>query len=206
MRRAPRAALVCLLLLGGTARGGELEQLEQRLTERGKQTRTLSAEFVQTKKLRLFRTEVTTRGRLSYQAPDHLRWETLPPDASTLLVRGNRAELRIPGERPRVLDLRRDRAMATLVEQLLVWLGARSADRLTQWYRVELGRSPPKGYRLTLRPRSAAVRKRVSQVVVTLAGDVSLRRIELSHPGGDHSTITFPTVRRNQPLPKGIFK
>lgn len=205
MRRAARAALVPLLLLGGTARGGELERLEQRLTARGKQTRTLSAEFVQTKKLRLFRTEVTTRGRLSYQAPDHLRWETLPPDASTLLVVGNRAELRLPGERPRVLDLRRDRAMATLVEQLMVWLGARPADRLSQWYRVELDRSEGT-HRLTLRPRSDAVRKRVSQVVVTLAKDLSLQRIELSHPGGDRSTITFPTVRRNQPLPKGIFK
>jgi len=35
-----------------------------------------------------------------FARPDRLRWETLAPDAGVLVLRGQRAELRLPGERP----------------------------------------------------------------------------------------------------------
>ena len=193
-----------VLLVPATGSAGELDAFQARLTRLGQRTRTLSASFTQRKRLKLFRSEVTTRGRLYYARPDRLRWETLPPDASTLVVVGNRAELRLPGERVRTIDLRRDRSMAMLVEQLMVWLGARPADRLARWYRVKLDRHGRR-YQLTLWPRSDAVRKRVAEIQVVFDGNLELRQIRLKHPGGDTSRIELGQVKRNHTLPEKLW-
>jgi len=184
---------------------GEVEDFLGRLAAKGKQTRTLQASFVQRKRLRLFKSEVITKGKVFFERPDRLRWETLPPDASALVVTGNRAELRLPDERPRVIDLRRDRAMATLVEQLMVWLGARPAKSLGKWYRAKRQREGP-GHELKLEPTQSAVRKRVSRVEVVFGADLALREITIQHQDRDTSHITFSDIRRDQQLPPGTFR
>jgi len=186
--------------------GGDLTALGKRLTAAGKRTSTLRADFVQRKRLRLFKTEVTTRGRIAYQRPDRLRWETLPPDASLLLVRGQRAELRLPSEAPRVIDLRRNRTMGILVQQLLVCLGARPVGELTRWYSVAV--TPGKGgaTRLRLVPKDSGLRKRGAAVAITLGPDLAIRTVEVTQRGGDTTLITFDKVRRNAKLGQGTFQ
>jgi len=185
--------------------GDELAALGRRLTALGRRTTTLRAEFVQRKRLRLFKTDVTTRGRIAYQRPDRLRWETLPPDASVLLVTGQRAEVRLPGERPRVIDLARNRTMGILVEQLMVWLGARPAGELTRHYEVQLQTRPDRGAQLQLIPRDAALRKRVKALAVTLDGALTIRSVEVTQPGGDSTLISFDKIERNAKLAPGLF-
>lgn len=198
------AAVLGVLLVASTVQANGHDTFEDKLGRVGRQTKTLRALFTQRKRLKLFRSEVVTKGRLFYARPDRLRWETLPPDASTLVVVGSRAELRLPDERPRTIDLRRDRAMATLVEQMLVWLGARPADRLQRWYRVKRIRDA-QGYLLTLWPRAPAVRKRIRSVQVRFDRGLQLRDIHLEHPGGDTSHIELREVKRNVPLPDDLW-
>jgi outer membrane lipoprotein carrier protein len=204
--RSLLALTVALGLAGDRpAVAGEIEDFLGRLAAKGKQTRTLQARFVQRKRLRLFKSEVVTKGKVCFEKPDRLRWETLPPDGSVLVVNGNRAELRLPDERPRVIDLRRDRTMATLVEQLMVWLGARPAKSLSKWYRAELRREGP-GYKLRLAPTQPAVRKRVRGVEVVFGADLVLRTITIQHEDRDTSHITFSEIRRDQRLPPNTFQ
>lgn len=202
-------ALMLALLLGAApaaAADADLAALGKRLAAAGKRTKTLRADFVQRKRLRLFKTEVITRGRIAYQRPHRLRWETLPPDASVLLVRGQRAELRLPSEAPRVIDLRRNRTMAILVEQLLVCLGARPASELTRWYAVTLAPGAKGATQLRLVPRDAGLRKRVKAVTITLSPDLTIRTVEVTQRGGDTTLITFEKVRRNAELGQGTFR
>jgi len=189
-------------LVGASADDG-LVQFTKRLAAAGKHTKTLQADFVQRKRLRLFRTEVTSRGRLHYRRPDKLRWETYPPDASVLLIIGSKAELRLPGERPRTVDLRRDEAMKAVVEQLMVWLGARSADSRARWHGAVKRKSH--GYRLLLRPSVPTLKKHIQSMLVEFDKDLLLNVVEVKHPGGDKSVITLTNMRTNPLLPKGIL-
>ena len=183
-----------------------LAEFERKLTSAGKATRTLSGRFVQRKRLKLFKSEVVTRGRVDYERPDRLRWQTLAPDESTLVVAGGRAELRVPDQRPRVIDLKEARAVGLLVEQLLTWLGAGARGSLTRWYRVSVKKTA--GYRLTLRPlaRSRVLSKRIKEVRVAFGPDLLLKTIEIHHPGGDWSRIEFVEIQRNVKLPLDAFK
>jgi outer membrane lipoprotein-sorting protein len=201
-----RNALCILVLLVSCPAGAEnLDPLLGRLADEGKKTRTLEAPFIQRKRLALFRTEVVTKGRVYYRKPNFLRWETIPPDASVLLVSGQRGEFRLPGEKPRVLDLKQGGGPSVLIEQLFIWLGARPAKELLRYYQVK---SEQAGglLRLYLTPLQGPLLKRVSLMVLELNTDLSLRRIEVKQRDGDSTTIEFTSVRRNAALPENIFR
>jgi outer membrane lipoprotein carrier protein len=197
--------LILSLMAAGPVGATELGCFTKRLAAAGKGTRTLRARFVQRKRLRLFRTEIITKGRIAFQRPDRLRWETLPPDASVLLVLGKRAELRIPKEKPRVIDLDRNRTMAVLVEQLLVWLGARPASDLERWYRVEVVKAD-RSTTLELAPKDAGLRKQLSRIEVTFGADLAIKTVRVRQRKGDTTTIEFSEIKRNAKLGKDAFK
>ena len=125
--------LISLLLPCAAVRADDLQKLSRRLAAQGKKLKTLEARFVQRKRLALFKSEVTSKGRLFFARPGRLRWEILPPDASVLVVRGKRAELRVPGEKTRVMDLTTNKTLGVLVEQLMIWLGGVIVLPLVTW-------------------------------------------------------------------------
>lgn len=205
MRARVVAGLALLATVAGARSAGAetVDGFLARLAAQNRQTRTLSARFIQRKRAALFKSEVKTEGWLAFQAPDRLRWETLAPDAVTLLVLGSRAELRLPGEAPRALDLRSGGALAALTSQLLVWLGARPASELRKDYSVSLDAATP---RLRLVPRGAALRRHVTAFTLTFARALELERIEVEQPGGDRTTIELVKPERNGKLPAHAFR
>lgn len=198
-------SLLALLLCGARAEADPLASFSRRLAAAGKQVRTLQASFVQRKRLALFRTEVTSKGRVYFSRPNRLRWEILPPDASVLLVLGQRARLSAPGEKPRVMDLSRNKTMGALVDQLLVWLGVRPAADLSRWYRVKL-KAAQGNTDLHLTPRPGPLAKRIKTIELRFGADLSLRRIHLAQTDGDSTTIQFSGYQRNAPIPAKSFK
>jgi len=207
MREVGRIALALALLLPPLEVGAEsVDAFLARLAKQNRETRTLKARFVQRKRAALFKSEVKTEGAIAFQAPDRLRWESFAPDAATLLVLGARAELRLPGEAARVIDLKAGGALASLVSQLLVWLGARPVGELKQHYQSKLEPAPEGESRLLLVPRLEALRKHVRSLVLLFDRTLELRRIEVEQAGGDRTTIELSEVRRNQKLPASTFR
>ena len=170
----------------------------------GGATRTLEASFEQRRLLRLFKTEVVSQGKVYFRGPDHLRWELLGSDASVLLVAGKRAQLRIPGQPRRELDLTSDPAMRALVQQIMVWLGALPQKELARWYRVTT-RSRKGGEELSLVPRAGSLKQRIKQITVHRSGDL-LRQVIVDFVSRERTTVRFHRVRRNLPLAPGLFK
>jgi hypothetical protein len=95
--------------------------------------------------------------------------------------------------------------MGILVEQLLVWLGARPATELTRWYSVALGRAGEHTL-LRLVPRDAALKKHVKAIAITLDAGLAIRSVEVTQKGGDSSLITFDRIERNAALKAGVFQ
>ena len=176
-----------------------------RLTAMGQQTRTLEARFQQRKLLSLFRTEVKTDGVMYFRRPKELRWETYPPDASVLLVIEQRAELRLPGEKPLAMELKDATAAGTLIEQLLLWLGVRPADTLTREYQVKYHQNRSLT-RLELAPRGGILRERITSLDLEFGADLILRRIKILQRDGDAMRVDFFSVKRNSRLPANCFR
>jgi outer membrane lipoprotein carrier protein len=194
-----------LLTVAGVARAESVDAFLSRLAAAGKETRTLQAQVVQRKQLALFRTEVVTKGRVLFERPDRLRWETFAPDASLLVLVGQRAEFRLPGEPARVIDLKQGGALGALVEQLFVWLGVRPAKEIGRHYTATL-QPGKRATRLSLSPKDAALRSRVKQIVLEVGADLALQRIVVLQKDGDTTAIEFSAVKRNGKLPSSAFK
>ena len=93
---------------------------------------TLSGEFTQKNRVKLFKQELTSKGRFYFRKPRQIRWEYTAPDPSALILDGNQATLHDAGRgaagvRPRQgRDHARDlRSAADLARSGLAGGGAR---------------------------------------------------------------------------------
>jgi outer membrane lipoprotein-sorting protein len=103
------------------------------------------------------------------------------------------------------MDLKQGGALASLVEQLFVWLGVRPAKDLGRQYVATLQQEKRSTW-LRLAPKDAALRARIKQLQLEVGADLVLQRIVVLQKDGDTTTIEFSSVMRNAKLPPTAFK
>jgi outer membrane lipoprotein carrier protein len=184
-----------------------VEKLLAELDASSKQVHTLSGEFTQRNRLKLFKQELTSKGKLYFAAPRQIRWEYLTPDPSVLVLDADRATLRTPGATPQVFDLAHDATMRAVFDQLLMWLGPGSLDSARTDYELKTaGSASEPALLLEPKPSSAAARA-FSRIELRIDGKSHmLRSIKLVEKNSDEKEITFTRLDRNATLPKDAFK
>lgn len=203
-------ALACLLLLGGVAAAAApppTAEVVRKLDAAKAGVTTLAGEFTQRNRVKLFKQELTSRGRMYFARPRHIRWEYTAPDASTLILDGSKATLSTPGAPPQVFDLDRDPTMRAIFDQLLGWLGPGALESSSADYTLTTaGTAAAPILVLTPKPGSA-VGKAFSRVELRLDPKTWLvRSILLVEQNGDEKEITFTRLQRNGQLPPDAFK
>jgi outer membrane lipoprotein-sorting protein len=187
------------------------QELIQRMEAAQRDLRTLSADFVQTSRVKLFKQEMSSSGRMLCErspAETRLRWEYLRPDPSTLVLVGGQARLRMGNLPPQVFDTARDPNLRAIFAQLRLWLGAGSFSEAGSEYDLRVGGDPAqKRPALILLPRASSVLgKTFSRVELHLDGQSwQLTRLLLFEQSGDEKEIVFTRVQRNVALPAGSF-
>jgi outer membrane lipoprotein-sorting protein len=179
------------------------DDLVARLEAASKDLTTLSGEFTQRNKLKLFKQELKSKGRFYFQRPRRIRWEYLDPDPSTLILDGNQATLRTPGAAPQKFDLEKDATMRAVFDQLVTWLGPSSLAQARNDYDITTENSA-----LLLTPKATSpVAKAFSRIELRLDPKTMLiRSILLTEKNGDEKEINFTKVTRNATLPKDAFQ
>jgi outer membrane lipoprotein-sorting protein len=187
------------LLLAIPARADLIEKLEAS----SKDVQSLSGEFQQRNKLKLFKQELKSKGRFYFQRPKKIRWEYLDPDPSTLILDGEQATLRTPGAAPQTFDLTKDATMRAIFDQLLTWLSPTSMAEARKDYEIAV-----KDSTLLLTPRATSpVAKAFSRIELRLDPKTLLMKsILLTEKNGDEKEINFTKLSKNSPLPAGAFK
>jgi outer membrane lipoprotein-sorting protein len=220
-RRIVRVALLAALVASAAplqaASALTPAELISRMEAAQRELRTLSAEFTQTSRVKLFKQEMSSTGRLLYERPQQgaarLRWEYQQPDPSTMVLIGNEARLRMGDEKsqrpPQVFDMAKDANLRAIFAQLRLWLGlgvsgsSLGAAEVAADYEMRTGGSADKPV-LILAPRPTSVLgKTFSRVELSLDGrSFALLRLLLVEQSGDEKEIVFTRVKRNEPLPR----
>ncbi len=206
--RLPAAAGAVTKAPGG---GGALAltELLQRIDAAQQGVRALSADFVQHSRIKLFKQELTSRGRLLYQrAPvPRLRWDYLSPDPSTLVLTGKQARMKLPGRPVQEFDTEHDPTLRAIFDELWLWLGQGSLRAAQADYQMSAAgtRTAP---RLLLVPRdSSPLHKTFSRVELRLdPATLLLQGLLLVEQGGDEKEIVFTRMERNVALPDEAFR
>jgi outer membrane lipoprotein-sorting protein len=200
-------ALTTLLSAVALAAPPNLEDLSARLQASSKEVHSLSGEFTQRNKLKLFKQELRSKGRFYFQRPRQIRWEYLEPDPSTLILDGDRAILRTPGATAQSFDLKKDDTMRAIFEQLLTWLQPGSMARAQSDYQLTAAGSDKEPTLVLIPKPSSPVAKAFQRITLALDGKTLLMRsISLTEKNGDEKEILFTKLERNATLPPDAFK
>ena len=174
----------------------------QRIEAAQRQTRTLTARFVQTKHLSLLDEPLVSTGRLVFKAPDQVLWQVETPQAATVLIRGR--EVHIPN-----LPERDRQALAMApVGNMFAELGRLFAGSLQGLEASFAADASDEGdaVRVTLVPRKESWQRAFRVMTIRFAEPELLARdIQLEDALGDRLQITLSNVVRNGDVPDSIF-
>jgi outer membrane lipoprotein carrier protein len=203
--RALRAVFAFALALAASGARAE-EPFLARLAVQSRALTSLSGEFTQSNRVKIFKQEVRSTGRFAFQRPRRIRWEYRDPDPSTLVLDGDRATLKTPGAAPQVFDLTRDPTMRTVFDQLLIWLSGDGLDRArADWDLAAPTAASGITYQALTPKPSTPMAKVFQRVTLGFDDKLVLRSIKLVEPSGDEKEIRFTKVERNAKLPASTF-
>lgn len=186
-----------------------LQPLLQKIDRAQQGVRSLTADFVQRNRVKLFRQEIQSRGRLRYQRTPaaRLRWEYLAPDPSTLLLLARKAYLLLPGQAARTFDLDRDPTMRAIFTEMELWLGQGALKDAGTHYEVQAGGTDAAPVVVLVPRPSTPLSKAFARI--ELRPDPRtylLRGLLLVERGGDEKEITFTRVEVNGDQPAELFQ
>ncbi len=177
-----------------------------RLRDGMKNLSTLRADFTQQKHLAMFSRTLVSQGKLSFRAPDSLRWEYTNPVRSGFIVSGGKgaAWSAAAGEMHKT-GLKENPEFSTLADQISIWLTF-DEEAIRRQYTVEAMSEDPPIIRLT--PKSDAVRRFLRHLVLIFAPDGShAREVRIMEGGtnGDTTVLRFSNTVRGEILPDSLF-
>ena len=192
-----------LLAEGDEAKPKEAPPLRERLAKAMQTVRGFQADFTQEKQLRVFKKPVTSSGVLLFQRPDKMRWETIKPFRSLLVVNGKDvAKFEWVDGKRRALKLGRGAdALLVAMNRLRAWFTGKFDETA---FNIEVKEKPE--VKLVLRPKDKAIKARIDRLEFFPAKDLkSMRRVVIVETGGDVTTLRFNNHKANQPAPKNAF-
>jgi outer membrane lipoprotein carrier protein len=192
-----RTALLILLLLAPVALHGQTrpapEALARSLQQRYQGIKDFSADFVQTYRGGVLRTQTTERGRVLVKKPGLMRWTYTAPEKKEFVSDGAKVYSHIPADRQVIVRALPPDNQATTPALFLAGKGDIARD-FTASYAEGSTTSP---VMLKLTPRRA---EREYEYLIVAVDPVTLQIRALTtrdRQGGD-STLTFNNLKENQ--------
>ncbi len=206
MSRLPPILLVVAGASAFAATPAPIDRAVQRIDAAAKTTQTLAADFAQKNRMKLFKQELTSKGRLVFRAPRQIRWEYTSPDPSVLVLDGATATMRAPGAAPQVFDLARDPTLRAVFDQLLTFVGGGAIADVQAGYEITLLGEPERPT-LVLAPRAGTpAAKTFARIDLVFDDQALVRAIRLVEQNGDEKEIVFSHQKRNAAVPADAFK
>ncbi len=188
---------VLLLLLGLAAAGSEFSAAIQ---ERFSGLRTLRAEFVQRKQLKLLNHELKISGEFCLEKGGRLAWRVAEPMRYNCILEEDKLT-QWDEDTGRVLELPAGKLpwLSMLFRSLDSWLTA-DLKVLSRDFEV---REEPAARRLLLTPRSGTLAELVRELEFNFDPELTrLERVRIVEVNGDVLLIEFRDLRWNQPIPE----
>jgi outer membrane lipoprotein-sorting protein len=165
------------------------------------QLRSVQADFVQEKHLRILARPLVSRGRFVFQAPGNLRWEYQAPLQSILLMYGGKVR-KFTGNNGQLVEEKRFRldAMQVVLGEISNWLDGRFSDNEAFATEFRDART------IVLTPREEGLRSFITSIELRLADQAGLLdSVTLFEGPGSYTLISFTNRALNKEIPATLF-
>ena len=165
--------------------------------------RSVKADFLQKRFLKILTKPLLSEGKLFFSIPDSLRWEYLSPLQSVMLQKGSTVQIYNFFE-----DLWKPE-MPESVEATRMVLG-----EISQWFQGRFDESkafkqlysPGPPARVTMVP-GEGINRFIQRIEIILSARPGvIDRVEIEEPGGSRTSIEFRNVEINSNFPSEVFE
>lgn len=162
----------------------------------------LTCDFTMTRSLRVLKDTIASRGRLYLGGPGLVRFETLSPTRSVLVVNGGKAWMHYPDLGvTKNFDLSKDPAMSVLSVHLFA-ITSGDVSAIESAYTVVSRRKKS----MDLRPKEKAVRGIFKGIRVEFGPGEIVSAVELRSANGDLTKLKFENVKTRKTISKKLFE
>jgi outer membrane lipoprotein-sorting protein len=172
------------------------------LKETFRNVRSVKADFVQKRYLKILTKPLLSEGKLFFYIPDSLRWEYLDPLRSVMLQKGSTVRIynffegEWKPEMPESVE-----ATRMVLAEISQWFQGRfdESKAFKQLY------SPGPPARVTMVP-GEGVNRFIQRIEIVLSARPGvIDRVEIEEPGGSRTSIEFKNVEINSSFPAEVF-
>ena len=180
----------------------EIDQLVQRLQATTNQQPSLQASFREERHLAMLKDPIVNEGKVWFTLPDKIRREIDGKTPSTTVIDGKKMSIYYPNyQQVEVYDLEK----RPIIKDSLRALTAGLDFRQIKGYFDLQGSKEGNKYRITLTPKTAAVRKLVQSIDLTIGEDLIPETVTVHNSKGEVFTSTYTNVRREN-VPDSTFE
>lgn len=193
MKKHIHILIMCLLALTSVAQTPQERQAIQQVSRAAAAMKTMQADFVQTKHLRMLGEKMVSRGRMCYQQSDRLRWEYTKPYAYTFILNGNSVMMSKGGRRD-VVDVNRNKVFREIARMMMSSVvGTCLTDSRNFKVSVETAQQT---YTATLLPQKKDMKAMFTRIVLVFNRRTSVvSKVTMYEKNGDRTEITLDNVR-----------
>ena len=166
------------------------------------EVRSIRADFVQEKHMKILRKPLVSKGILYYRIPGSLRWEYESPVQSILLMHNGQTKRYIQSKDGLVRDKGAGlQAMQFVLPEITKWFSGRFDDN------PDFEATLESGSRIVLRPKKQAMAKMIARIELVLADRPGVIKSVTIYESKDTFTkIKFENARLNNTLQDAIFQ
>ncbi|MBM4354663.1 MAG: outer membrane lipoprotein carrier protein LolA [Deltaproteobacteria bacterium] len=175
------------------------------LRQQAELVKSIAADFTQTKKMKLLKKPLVSKGRFFYSAPEAVRWEYRSPIRTVSLVKGGgvkRYSLSAEGTW-RADSSSAVEGMRIVMEQITGWLAGRFDDGTLFVASLAPGERPV----VMLSPRDKEMARFISRVEVRFSNRPGVvEAVEIFEGESTSTLIEFSNVRLNEAVDGRLFE
>ena len=195
---------VLLLAVPGIFFAGPVRAADdfEALSKTAQNIKSISADFIQEKHLKILAKPIVSQGRLYFKAPGSIRWEYFSPAKTLTLMNKHSATVYIRSEKNWVMDKTQGNIRGIVIDEINNWLTGRFQENPAFTHVYKPG--PPPSVILT--PKEE-MKNFISQIVLKLSKTTGMvEQVEIMEGQGNRSKITFKNEKLNVDLPNSLFE
>lgn len=163
------------------------------VSQRVAQVQTLRGGFEQEKRITGFKNPLRSQGRFLLARDKGVVWTTLKPFPSEVVITRDRILSRQRDGSQRVEVDGREQPALRSVNAMMFALVSGDVAALSSRFETRVQALPDNGWRLSLKPRSAALAQSFARIV--LSGDRYVREVEIEEGNGDRTHLRFSDLQ-----------
>ena len=207
IRLVENVGLLLILLFCHTfviAQSVDEEAVLQTISQSIAKVQTLKCNFIQTKYVKLLDDKMESKGQMSYQQRDKLRWEYTTPYTYLFLMNGSQIQF-LSRDRNDKIDAKKNMLFKEIGDIIIKSIvGDCINDKKNFSATVSVSSD---GYRVALTPQRKNMRQLFRVIILTFdKSQLLVGQIELEENNGDRTVITFNNIHVNENIPESEFQ